>query len=194
MNADLAMEIEKLERLLSEIGLPFEPGKGATPREISEVENVLGIRFDENLRAMYEFSNGSQAKDWFVVESDGLVTCHFFALDVGKRLIEDLLEMDARGELWREIHIVRDERIQPKIWFHRHWYPFAESEVGTYVYFDGEPTEKGQQGQIVVYQHDPDNVYYSARNFLEFFQESNARLESYVKGELGTELYFNSPF
>ena len=71
-----------------------------------------------------------------------------------------------------------DERIQHKL-FHDRWFPFAEfNGFSTSVMFDANPTDKGTYGQIIVYQHDPDAVYYMADNFLEFFKKSNDLMES----------------
>ena len=192
MNPELENEIERLKTSRIVLGLGFEPAPGASLEEIQAVEEELGIKFDDNLRDMYLYSNGSRIKDWFVVSE--YLACSFYSLEVAWERVLSLLRMDANGELWSHIDEERDERIQPKIWHAKKWFPFADSGVGTYVHFDGWPTDKGDYGQIVVYQHDPDTVYYAARNFLDFFCRSNDTIERYVRGEMDDDLYFDLPF
>ena len=53
------------------------------------------------------------------------------------------------------------------------WFPFAEFNGGsTMILFDPAPAPRGTYGQIIVYQHDPDAVYYVAENTAAFLRQS----------------------
>jgi cell wall assembly regulator SMI1 len=81
---------------------------------------------------------------------------------------------------WRN-YAVRDERIQPAIFFNRRWFPIAEfNGYSTAVYFDADPAPSGNYGQIIAYQHDPDAIYYVSANFTAFLRCSNDLLESNI--------------
>ena len=45
-----------------------------------------------------------------------------------------------------------------------------------YLLLDYDPTEKGKNGQIISYIHDPDFVYYVAEDFTELLKKSNDNL------------------
>jgi cell wall assembly regulator SMI1 len=58
------------------------------------------------------------------------------------------------------------------------WFPLAEVNGGsTRLYFDDAPNAHGRRGQIIVYQHDPDEVFYVADDFAGFLVTSNDLLE-----------------
>ena len=68
----------------------------------------------------------------------------------------------------------RDARIQPSYIRHKLWFPLASFNGGsTLLLYDADPTKHGRSGQIIVYQHDPDAIYYVAASFLEFLEKSN---------------------
>lgn len=71
----------------------------------------------------------------------------------------------------------RDRRIAHSAWVHPRWLPFAEfNEGGTTVYYDADPGPGGAVGQVIVFQHDPDGIYYIAEDVAEFVRASNALL------------------
>lgn len=184
MKPELKIEIERLQHILESNGLKFTLSEGATPEKIAEVEEQVGATFDTDLRDLWQLSNGSNLSDsWFAVFSDELTPCSFSSL-------EDALECwswyspydEATYEEWSDVEAERDERIQPAYLQHRLWFPFAEfNGFSTSLLFDGDPTDKGKYGQIIVYQHDPDAIYYVAENFLEFFKNSNDLLQANAK-------------
>lgn len=47
-----------------------------------------------------------------------------------------------------------------------------------YLMFDFDPTEEGSYGQIIMYIHDPDFVYYVAGTFTELLEQSNRNLRA----------------
>jgi cell wall assembly regulator SMI1 len=175
MDSSILAEVDRLRGIMSGFGFALPNALPATLDDITLLETETGIRFDQHLREFYQFSNGSLKARWLAVMTDELTPCEI-------RPIADCLSW------WREwlpyddgVHALfgpgesgRDPRIRPHYSVHRHWLPVAESNCwGTTVFFDADPSPLGNHGQIIVYQHDPDAVYYAASNFLEFFRRSN---------------------
>jgi hypothetical protein len=81
-------------------------------------------------------------------------------------------------EEWNVKSRKRDSRIQPFYIRHKLWFPLADFNGGsTLLLYDADPTKRGRFGQIIVYQHDPDAIYYVAGSFLEFLETSNDLLD-----------------
>ena len=182
MKPELETEIDRLKSILESNGLEFILTEGASADKLAVIESQIGFTLDENLKAFWQFSNGSNDDFWFTVFSDEKTPCNFPS-------IEEAFEQwslfvpydDSVYEEFRLLEGESDERIQPTL-VHALWFPFAEfNGYSTSVLFDADPTGKGNYGQIIVYQHDPDGVYYVADNFLEFFKNSNDTLEVNLK-------------
>jgi cell wall assembly regulator SMI1 len=176
MRPELAREVQALREFMQSCGMELPTAPGASEQEVREVEARLGIRLDPALRDLYLFSNGCDAT-WFAVMSDEVTPCTFVSL-------QDALEAwswfepydEAAYRQWADKSPKHDPRIKPFL-HHKAWFPFAEfNGFSTAVYFDADPTRQGNYGQIIVYQHDPDGIYYVARNFLDFFALSNKLL------------------
>ena len=74
----------------------------------------------------------------------------------------------------------RDSRIQSN--WNPIWFPFAEFNGGsTQILFDAAPSPRGSYGQIIVYQHDPDAVYFVADNTDVFLGQTTPILERCLK-------------
>ncbi len=148
-------------------------------QQLEHVENEIGIKFNSDLRDFYLFANGSGGATWFAVISDELTPCEFPTIEDSLEAWSWFLPYDQTTyDEWSDLASPRDERIQAAFLHHRLWFPIAEfNGHSTSVYFDADPTDKGQHGQIIVYQHDPDAIYYVAESFLEFFRKSNDLLE-----------------
>lgn len=182
MKPELKTEIDRLKRILESNGLDFSLGEGVSAGKISEIETQIGFTLDENLKDLWQFSNGSNSAYWFAVFSDEPTPCAFPSIEDAFEDWSSFLSYDNPAyEEYRIAEDNRDERIQPTF-FHRFWFPFAEfNGFSTSVLFDADPTDKGTGGQIIVYQHDPDGVYYVAENFMEFFRKSNDSLEANLR-------------
>jgi len=186
MTTELTNEIERLKSILASHGIEFKPCDGARPADIKKVEDEVGIQFDSDLKDFWQFTNGSGREKWSAVVSDQLTPCRFISVAEGREYWSWFLPYD-KGvyEEWSADSPNRDERIRPDILHHRLWFPIAEfNGFSTSVYFDADPSEKGKYGQIIVYQHDPDAVYYLADNFLDFFKRSNDMLSTVKKEDL----------
>ncbi|HMS39139.1 MAG TPA: SMI1/KNR4 family protein [Pyrinomonadaceae bacterium] len=183
MKSEIKIEIDRLKNILESNGLKFVVNEGANAQKNADVEAKTGINFDDNLKDFWRFSNGSNEGDsWFCVFSDEVMPCSFLSIEEALETWSLFLPYDdSIYEQLSDFETKRDERIQPIFLQHRLWFPFAEFGGSTTILFDGNPTDKGSYGQIIVYQHDPDAIYYVAENFLEFFKKSNDLLQANVK-------------
>jgi cell wall assembly regulator SMI1 len=181
MNRELQHEVQHLQAILQRHGQSFDTVSGATKQNIDLVERTVGITFDHHLREFYEFTNGSDNELWFAVYSDQLTPCAFPSLAEAQEAWSWFEPYDqAVYDEWSDREAERDSRIQPSYLHHRAWFPIAEfNGFSTTVYFDADPTSRGSYGQIIVYQHDPDAIYYVADNFLAFLKASNRLLEQH---------------
>jgi cell wall assembly regulator SMI1 len=177
MRDALRMQLDRCFRICRDLGAPLTKLEGASEDEIAETESKTGVRFDEDLRALYRFSNGGRYEDtWFVVMTDQISPYRFCPLaevrEVHGWCTESSYdaEWDNGGEPW-------DARIR-KFDRHTKWLPFADFGNGSgIVYFDVDPSEEGKPGQIITYQHDPDAIRFFAEDLVRFFERSNDLLE-----------------
>jgi cell wall assembly regulator SMI1 len=156
------------------VGQPVTKRPGATDEEIATAEASTGIQFDDDLRALYRFSNGGEYPEtWFGL---GFEPFRFCGLDELVKQhgwhTESVFwpEADNGGNPW-------DPRIQQ---YHRHpkWLPIADfGNTNSTVYFDADPTEAGTYGQIIRFQHDPDEIMFVAPSLLDFLVLSNKELD-----------------
>lgn len=181
MKPELEIEIERTRRILKENDLEFSLGEPASPQKISEIEMKLGVSLDENLKDLWLLTNGSNGNGyWFAVVSDELTFCEFTTIEEALKSWSWFEPYDQNiYEEWSDFEAKRDERIQPHVLKHRLWLPFAEfNGFSTSLMFDADPTKHGNYGQIIVYQHDPDAIYYVEKDFLTFYKKSNDLLEA----------------
>jgi internalin A len=183
MRPELTREVERLRNILLSHGLEFSLCEGAKPGEIAKVESEVEITFDADLRDFWQLTNGSDNETWFAVFSDELTPCVFPSIEDARECWSWFLPYDESFyEEWSDVSVERDMRIQPKYVHHRLWFPIAEfNGYSTSVYFDGDPTGRGKYGQIIVYQHDPDDIYYVGESFMDFFKRSNDLLEAHAQ-------------
>lgn len=181
MRPELEHEIHRLKAIYQAAGQPFEAQPGASAEQIAQVEAAYGA-LDEDLKALWRFSNGSDYKVWFLAERGDTraepAPCDLVPLEDAFQFWRDQMAYEAavQGE-WDE-DPERDARIQRDTLEHRGWFPIAQfNGYSTMVMLDVAPTEVGTRGQIIIYQHDPDTMLYASGSFLEFFRASNDLLE-----------------
>jgi len=185
MNIELQKEIEHLKLLFAFVSKPFPNIKGATDDEIGHIRDVTGLDLNGDIIDFYQFMNGSNREEIFAVFSDEETPCEFLsiesALDAwGIKLSDIDGYYDSINEQYDDYEVdpPRDKRIRQDVWMNKRWFPFADfNGGGTRVYWDADPTPLGKVGQIIVYQHDPDGIYYVAEDFVTFLKKSNDLFE-----------------
>lgn len=185
MNDRLRQELERLKSLFASVDRPFPQVQRATDADLLQVYKITGIKLEGDIVDFYKYMNGSEREQIFAVFSDEATPCQFNSLasaleywgasvpDVDK-FYQDIQEA---YEEYRQ-DSPRDARIKPDLWMHKLWFPFADFNGGaTKIYWDADPGPGGNIGQIIVYQHDPDGIYYVAPDFTSFLKKSNDLLE-----------------
>jgi cell wall assembly regulator SMI1 len=180
MVSPLRRELRRLLKLLDRLETPVTPLKGASNDVIARVEKASGIRFDDDLRDLYRFSNGGRrTHNWFAVVTDELQLFRFSPLkEVKLRQSQSTSFFDPdwnNGDVpWSRRH----RRLNQ----HTKWLPFADFGNGNAaLYFDADPTKWGSYGQVLSYQHDPDAIRYVAPSVLAFLKQSNDLIEAHAE-------------
>ncbi len=181
----LEKEIDKLEKVLAgkitqEKGILYEDYiaykelVGVSGEQLKNLEKELGVILPEDFKIFYNYKNGSNGLPlFFTTYNDNKKEC-FHMFDVEK-IIRFWKKGDSlMEEIYTEEEIaILDKRIKPFL-ENKKWVPFAFSSIGSHLlYLDFDPTEKGQNGQVIKFVHDPDFPYYVAENFTEMLKESN---------------------
>ncbi len=197
MRAELQAQLDRLLAFSRAAGHPLTLAPPVTSDVLERVMAQTGIPLDEDLRGLWQVCNGSPGQLWFLADTDEETPFSLMSVEEAQELynvhgpysadtdaIPDLEPDEYAGE-W-------DARIQPGLLSHRHWFPFAEwGGWNAALYVDAAPTPQGKTGQIIVYQHDPDMMYYVADSFLSFFKASNDRLEQEGPRIFDSGWYFN---
>lgn len=81
MNPELQIEITRLKRIRELNGLEFNLTAGASRKKMAEVEEQIDFTLDQNLKDLWQLSNGSDSEYWFAVFSDELMPCSFPSIE-----------------------------------------------------------------------------------------------------------------
>ncbi len=183
MKAKLKAQIKRLQGILAQQQRPMNRSKPVKAQMLERIQAESGIVLDAVVREFFQFSNGSHGKTWAAVESDQLQPLQFLALEEALDDWRLFAPYDPSFyEEWNVRSKKRDARIQPSYIRHKLWFPLASFNGGsTLLLYDADPTKRGRYGQIIVYQHDPDAIYYVAASFLEFLEQSNDLLAEHVE-------------
>ncbi|WP_145324659.1 SMI1/KNR4 family protein [Paenibacillus xylanexedens] len=156
--------------------------EGVTDEQLDAFEREHGIRLPADFRAFYKRKNGSGYAFHVLYPSpeEGRESEPFYLLSLEKiqkeqsTLVENRLDDYYTEEELREL----DPRIKPYL-FQKKWVTFGMLGGGSlYLMFDFDPTEQGTVGQIIMYVHDPDFIYYVAGTFTELLEQSNRNLRA----------------
>jgi cell wall assembly regulator SMI1 len=198
MNPMLEREIERMLRVFNQRGRPLSPAPLKSDAVFDEVQKRTGIALGDEVKDFYRRFGGraaTKALQGINPFTKAPITlpakpAELFAVEIaGPTLLEFRSLPDALNawvgtgphEAPRYDHLelpARDPRIQQDVVTHPGWFPLAEVNGGsTLLYFDDAPNAHGRRGQIIVYQHDPDEVFYVADDFAEFLVTSNDLLE-----------------
>src|SRR5688572_2311361 len=174
MNAVIQHELALLRTLHEQKDVPFRGNQPATEDEIRAAGQQIHFDIENGLRDLWLLCNGADYwMTFFGVFSDEPTPCRFLSVAEAVQRWQEF-----QGSIRDyEQDSPRDPRIRGG-WSHPRWLPFAEfNGFSTCVMYDRAPNDGGTDGQIIVYQHDPDAIYWVARNFEEFFQQSNRIIE-----------------
>jgi cell wall assembly regulator SMI1 len=181
---EIECEFNRLATVYQRIGRTLSRQPPATLTQIDSILSITGVDLDENLKALWQISNGSNGKMW-LAEGDDFTPYYFLSVDdvleswqMFAPYESSVYEEWYDDESWGD----RDPRIQRHFLRHKHWVSFVEFNGGSHqLIFDADPTLDGVKGQIINYIHDPDGVFWVAHSFLDFFKASNDTLEEWLE-------------
>jgi len=157
---------------------------GASAEGLNAFEQEFGVRLPADFRAFYERKNGSgyalhvlypgdeEAGEWtpFYLMSLEEMRDGMRMISGENQRLDEFYSAEEIGKL--------DPEIRPYL-FHQSRVPFATIAGGSlYLMLDFDPTEQGTYGQVIVYVHDPDFVYYVAPTFTQMLEQSNRNLST----------------
>jgi len=186
MKPEFLREMNRLKLIFSSAGKKFPAVQGASGAQIDQIRKTTGIDLTGDLVDFYLQLDGSNDAGIFAVYSDEETTCEFLsvasALRIWRGSFADIdryySKINEQYEGYQQ-RTPRDLRIRQDLWANKLWFPFADfNGGGTRIFWDGDPSPAGNVGQIIVYQHDPDGIYYVAPDFLTFLKRSNDLFEN----------------
>lgn len=135
--------------------------------EMQEFEELLDITLPEELKAFYNYHNGSGAIE--LLSSDD----NDYRILSLASIVEVKVYFQNKDE---EISNGNDERVQNYIQ-NKRWIPFAASENGSFLMLDYAPTSLGKEGQIIEYKEADGVVDYAGATISEFMTKTMNKLK-----------------
>lgn len=161
----------------------YQHREGVSEESLNAFETEYGVRLQEDFRAFYKRKDGSGYAFHILYPGDAEAEeCNPFYLMSLQEIRETkqyFCEVDEKlDEYYSDEEISElDPEIKPFL-FHKAWIPFATMAGGSlYLMLDFDPTEKGTYGQVIMYVHDPDFVYYVSETFTDLLEVSNRNLK-----------------
>nr|WP_240343084.1 SMI1/KNR4 family protein [Paenibacillus sp. ALJ109b] len=160
----------------------YQQRKGASEETLIALEKQFDVQLPEDFRAFYQRKDGSGYAFHVLYPGDAeKEECNPFYLMSLQEIRETkqyFCEVDEKlDEHYSAEEISKlDPEIKPYL-FHKAWIPFATMAGGSlYLMLDFDPAEQGTYGQIIMYVHDPDFVYYLTDTFTELLEVSTRNL------------------
>ena len=149
---------------------------GASEEELQAFEEIFGIRLPSDFKELYSYKNGSK---YF-----SILPCVIDQRDLTFSLMS-LQEIETCKQYFQnrdalltefpdyfssqDLENMHDNRIKPYL-FNKKWLPFAQYYDSCYLMLDFDPDQEGQEGQVICYIHDPDQVIYAAESLTNLIE------------------------
>ena len=149
---------------------------GASEEELQAFEKRLGIRLTSDFKELYSYKNGSKyfsilpcvidqrELTFSLMSLQEIETCKKYFQNRDALLTEFPDYFSSQ-----DLENMRDSRIKPYL-FNKKWLPFAQYCDSCYLMLDFDPDQEGQEGQIICYIHDPDQVIYAAESLTNLIE------------------------
>ena len=154
----------------------YQKISGASEKELQAFEERLGIRLPSDFKELYSYKNGSKyfsilpcvidqrELPFSIMSLQEMENCKKYFQN------RDALLTDFPDYFFnQELENMRDSRIKPYL-FNKKWLPFAQYCDSCYLMLDFDPDREGQEGQIICYIHDPDEIIYVAESLTELIE------------------------
>ena len=154
----------------------YQKISGASEEELQAFEERLGIRLPSDFKALYSYKNGSKYFSILpcVIDQREL-PFSLMSLQEMESCKKDFQKRDALLTDFpdyfsnQDLENMRDSRIKPYL-FNKKWLPFAQYCDSCYLMLDFDPDREDQEGQIICYIHDPDEIIYVAESLTELIE------------------------
>jgi len=158
----------------------YRDREGASDKELDAFEQHYGIRLPEDFRTFYKRKNGSGYAFHILFPGDAAqnedMVFYMLSLEQMQREHDGSVEIRMEDYFSEEEMRELDPRIKPYL-HQKSWITFGKLGGGSlYLMMDFDPTEQGTYGQMIMFKHDPDFVYYVAETFTELQEQSNRNL------------------
>ena len=156
--------------------------KGATDEDLAEFEKEFDIILPNTFKELYRYKNGSgyPFDILFPVHDEEICLPQFLlSLDEIRKVKKYFCnkDLDLKEYVDKSEVANLDERIRPYLQ-HTNWLPFAEMpNCAINLMLDFNPTETGTKGQIIIFVHDPDFVYYICKTLEDLLDDTITTLE-----------------
>ena len=149
---------------------------GASEEELQAFEEIFGIRLPSDFKELYSYKNGSKyfsilpcvidQRDltFSLMSLQEIETCKTYFQNRDALLTEFPDYFSSQ-----DLENMRDSRIKPYL-FNKKWLPFAQYCDSCYLMLDFDPDREGQEGQIICYIHDPDQVIYVVESLTKLIE------------------------
>ena len=148
----------------------YQEISGASEEEIAAFEEKFGITLPDDVKELYSYKNGSNYLSILpcLVDERDMAFCllSLQAIEKTKHYFQNrdtLLTEFPEYFTGEDIEKMKDSRIKPYL-FNKRWIPFAEYCDSCFLMLDFDPDKEGEEGQILCYIHDPDEVVYVAES------------------------------
>lgn len=154
----------------------YQKISGASEKELQAFEERLGIRLPSDFKELYSYKNGSK---YF-----SILPCVIDQRELPFSLMS-LQEMESCKKYFQnrdalltefpdyfssqDLENMHDSRIKSYL-FNKKWLPFAQYCDSCYLMLDFDPDQEGQEGQVICYIHDPDQVIYAAKSLTNLIE------------------------
>ena len=154
----------------------YQDISGASEEELQTFEEIFGIRLPSDFKELYSYKNGSKyfsilpcvidQRDltFSLMSLPEIETCKKYFQNRDALLTEFPDYFSSQ-----DLENMHDSRIKPYL-FNKKWLPFAQYCDSCYLMLDFDPDREGQEGQIICYIHDPDQVIYAAESLTNLIE------------------------
>lgn len=160
----------------------YETIVGASEDDLFKFETEFAIRLPEDFKTVYQYKDGSGFMCILpsIIKTSDMCFCLMSLEEIKKcktyfqnknALLSDFSEYFSP----QDIDNMRDNRIKPYL-FNKRWIPFAQYCDSCYLMLDFDPNTAGQEGQIICYIHDPDEIVYVSKNITELIEKIDKEL------------------
>src|SRR5262245_8189050 len=125
-------QLDRLERCFFLLDLPMTRQRVATEEEVSRIEETSGVSLDQDLKAMWLYSDGSGAQPWFICDPEEkrellLQICDEREFDAESFSVFNLYSVDEVIESWSIFKDIDEEN--PNGWATDSQDSFAPQEL-----------------------------------------------------------------